>query len=43
MKLNRRTVVSALASAPLAGLLPAAAWAQKPIVLGFSQVGAESE
>jgi acyl-CoA reductase-like NAD-dependent aldehyde dehydrogenase len=27
----------------LAGLLPASAWAQKPIVLGFSQVGAESE
>ncbi len=43
MKLNRRTLVSAIASAPLAGLLPASAWAQKPIVLGFSQVGAESE
>ena len=43
MKLNRRTLVSALACAPVAGLLPGAAWAQKPIVLGFSQVGAESE
>ena len=43
MKLNRRTLAAALACAPLAGLLPAGAWAQKPIVLGFSQVGAESE
>jgi ABC-type sugar transport system substrate-binding protein len=43
MKLNRRTLAVAIACAPLAGLLPAAAWAQKPIVLGFSQVGAESE
>jgi len=39
MKLNRRTLAAALACATL---LPAA-WAQKPIVLGFSQVGAESE
>ncbi|RZJ10345.1 MAG: ABC transporter substrate-binding protein, partial [Acidovorax sp.] len=43
MKLNRRTVAAALASVPVAALLPGAAWAQKPIVLGFSQVGAESE
>ena len=43
MKLNRRILATAIAIAPLAGLLPAAAWADKPIVLGFSQVGAESE
>ncbi|HEX5737827.1 MAG TPA: substrate-binding domain-containing protein, partial [Hydrogenophaga sp.] len=43
MKLNRRTIAAAIAIAPLAGLLPGAVWAQKPIVLGFSQVGAESE
>ncbi|WP_372658827.1 ABC transporter substrate-binding protein [Hydrogenophaga sp.] len=43
MQLNRRTLATAIACAPLAGLLPAAAWAEKPIVLGFSQVGAESE
>ena len=43
MKLNRRTVAIALAATPVAALLPSAAWAQKPIVLGFSQVGAESE
>ena len=42
-KLTRRTLATALACAPVAALLPAAAWAQKPIVLGFSQVGAESE
>ncbi len=43
MQLNRRTLAAALACAPLAALLPKGAWAQKPIVLGFSQVGAESE
>jgi galactofuranose transport system substrate-binding protein len=43
MKIHRRTLAVALACAPLAGLLPVSAWAQKPIVLGFSQVGAESE
>lgn len=43
MKIHRRTLTVALACAPLAGLLPVSAWAQKPIVLGFSQVGAESE
>lgn len=42
-KLTRRTLATALACAPVAALLPASAWAQKPIVLGFSQVGAESE
>ena len=42
-KLNRRTLAAALACAPLAGLLPQLARANKPIVLGFSQVGAESE
>ncbi|AVS99444.1 LacI family transcriptional regulator [Paracidovorax avenae] len=42
-KLTRRTLATTLACAPVAALLPAAAWAQKPIVLGFSQVGAESE
>ncbi|WP_411881377.1 ABC transporter substrate-binding protein [Polaromonas sp. YR568] len=43
MKIHRRSLAAALACAPLAGLLPLSAWAQKPIVLGFSQVGAESE
>ena len=43
MKIHRRTLAAALACAPLAGLLPLSARAQKPIVLGFSQVGAESE
>lgn len=43
MKLNRRTLAAALACAPVAALLPSAVWAQKPLVLGFSQVGAESE
>jgi len=43
MKLNRRTLNIALASASLSSLLPATAFAQKKIVLGFAQVGAESE
>ncbi len=43
MKLTRRTLTSAIAAASLAALLPATALAQKKIVLGFSQVGAESE
>jgi ABC-type sugar transport system substrate-binding protein len=43
MRLNRRILTIALACAPLAALLPASAWAQKPLVMGFSQVGAESE
>ena len=41
--LQRRTLVTALAAAPLALMLPGGAFAQKPIVLGFSQIGAESE
>ncbi|MGE3348376.1 MAG: ABC transporter substrate-binding protein [Ramlibacter sp.] len=43
MKMNRRTASGALATLSLAAVLPGAAWAQKKIVLGFSQVGAESE
>jgi len=43
MKLNRRTLNIALASASLSSLLPVTAFAQKKIVLGFAQVGAESE
>lgn len=43
MKMNRRTLNTALAAASLAGLLPARVLAQKKIVLGFSQIGAESE
>lgn len=39
---KRRTFVASLAGLPLATMLPTA-WANKPIVLGFSQVGAESE
>lgn len=42
-QLNRRKLAAGLACAPLAALMPPGAWAQKPIVLGFSQVGAESE
>jgi ABC-type sugar transport system substrate-binding protein len=43
MKINRRTLAAALATAPFIGLLPSTSFAQKKIVLGFSQVGAESE
>jgi ABC-type sugar transport system substrate-binding protein len=43
MKMNRRTLSAALAAMSLAALLPGSALAQKKIVLGFSQVGAESE
>ena len=43
MKLNRRTFTAALSASSLAGLLPAKAFAEKQIVLGFAQVGAESE
>ena len=42
-RIQRRTLVATLAAASMAALLPAAAFAQKPIVLGFSQIGAESE
>jgi len=41
--MNRRTVTASLAAATLAGLLPATVLAQKKLVLGFAQVGAESE
>ncbi|MEO6974063.1 MAG: ABC transporter substrate-binding protein [Rhodoferax sp.] len=43
MTMNRRTLTTAMAAASLAGLLPASVLAQKKIVLGFAQVGAESE
>ncbi|MEJ8856800.1 ABC transporter substrate-binding protein [Variovorax robiniae] len=43
MKLTRRNLTKALASASLTGLLPATVFAQNKIVLGFAQVGAESE
>jgi simple sugar transport system substrate-binding protein len=44
MRFNRRILTLAtLACAPLALMLPVSAWAQKPLVMGFSQVGAESE
>ncbi|WP_295534386.1 ABC transporter substrate-binding protein [uncultured Pseudacidovorax sp.] len=43
MRLSRRQLVALAAGLPLATALPGAAWAQKKIVLGFSQVGAESE
>lgn len=43
MTLNRRTLTAALAAASVTGVLPLSALAQKKIVLGFAQVGAESE
>ncbi|MEO8151484.1 MAG: ABC transporter substrate-binding protein [Rhizobacter sp.] len=43
MKLQRRTLFAAMAAASLAGTFPLSALAQKKIVLGFSQIGAESE
>ncbi len=43
MTVQRRTLLASAAAAALAGGLPLAAMAQKKIVLGFSQVGAESE
>jgi simple sugar transport system substrate-binding protein len=42
MDLQRRTLVAA-AALTASGVLPRAAFAQKKIVLGFSQIGAESE
>jgi len=42
VKFQRRTLITATAAASLASLLPQA-FAQKKIVLGFSQIGAESE
>ena len=43
MSINRRTLTAALAAASVTGALPLAAFAQKKIVLGFAQIGAESE
>ncbi|MBC7680771.1 MAG: ABC transporter substrate-binding protein [Ferruginibacter sp.] len=43
MHIHRRTLALALAAAPFAAMLPGTVFAQKKIVLGFSQVGAESE
>src|SRR4051794_33683564 len=43
MKLNRRTLNIALATASLTSMLPMTALAQKKIVVGFAQVRAESE
>ena len=46
MSMNRRTfstTAAAVAAATVAGTLPMVAFAQKKIVLGFAQVGAESE
>jgi len=43
MTLKRRTLLATAAATALAGGLPLEALAQKKIVLGFSQVGAESE
>jgi ABC-type sugar transport system substrate-binding protein len=43
MNQNRRIVVTSLAAAAMSAGLPLHALAQKKIVLGFSQIGAESE
>ncbi|WP_140626778.1 ABC transporter substrate-binding protein [Methylibium rhizosphaerae] len=43
MNQNRRIVVTSLAAAAMSAGLPLPALAQKKIVLGFSQIGAESE
>jgi ABC-type sugar transport system substrate-binding protein len=43
MTTSRRTVVTSLATAALAAGFPLSALAQKKLVLGFSQIGAESE
>src|SRR6478752_2949011 len=43
MKMNRRTLAAAFGALPMVALLPQSVFAQKKIVLGFSQVGAESE
>jgi len=40
---QRRTLFAAMAAASLAGTFPLSVFAQKKIVLGFAQVGAESE
>jgi simple sugar transport system substrate-binding protein len=43
MKIERRAVVLAIAAGPLAAALPSRLLAADKIVLGFSQIGAESE
>jgi ABC-type sugar transport system substrate-binding protein len=43
MTIRRRTALTASAALALAATLPTLAFAQKKIVLGFSQIGAESE
>src|ERR1700712_3362444 len=43
MTMNKRTLLGAAVAAALAGALPVTAFAQKKLVLGFAQVGAESE
>src|SRR6187551_2519523 len=43
MSLNKRTLLARAAVAALIGVMPLTVLAQKKIVLGFSQVGAESE
>jgi ABC-type sugar transport system substrate-binding protein len=43
MTMNRRTLNTALAAAALGSMLPVSVFAQKKLVLGFAQVGAESE
>jgi galactofuranose transport system substrate-binding protein len=43
MTMSRRTLNTALAAAALGSMLPVSVFAQKKLVLGFAQVGAESE
>ena len=43
MTMNRRTLNTALVAAALGSMLPVSVFAQKKLVLGFAQVGAESE
>jgi len=43
MKQNRRTLIASLIAASFMVAAPISAFAQKKIVLGFSQIGAESE
>ena len=43
MNMNRRTLTTAMVATTLTGLLPNSVLAQKKLVLGFAQVGAESE
>jgi galactofuranose transport system substrate-binding protein len=43
MKFQRRTLLASVAALAFAAAMPMSAMAQKKIVLGFSQIGAESE